>query len=278
MGEYQKLIKEIYDELDKKDSYPKRKYYDLFVNNPKYKRLEEHNLWIYWQGRGVTNPKIMVVGQDWGSIEQSVKYYEYIKKDPEAKVVSYVQIKKDNPKLKERDFTTDKQLQELFEKYLGYPDICNKDYKDIYFTNLIPGYRDSKSSTGNNSEVQKGITKYVIENFKNLLEILQPKVIICLGKIVSESIAEAYGKKDDITKYGYYNKFLDVELNKDNPQPIELKLKNGHRVKMFAIAHLGSYGKGNRNKYLREKGLGKDVKSDWEVVGECIKSLLSRSY
>lgn len=142
------------------------------------------------------------------------KYYEYIKKNSDAEVVSYVQIKENNPTIKKREFTTDKELQRFVEEYLGYADICKKHHNELYFTNLIPGYRDSRLSTGNNAEVQKGITPYVIDNFKNLVEILKPKIIICLGKLVSESIADAYGKKDEITQYENFNKFLDVELNR----------------------------------------------------------------
>ena len=72
MIEYQQLITAVYDKLDRKTDR------DFFVNNQEFARLEEHNLWTYWQGRGVRHPKIVVVGQDWGSVEQSKKYFEYI--------------------------------------------------------------------------------------------------------------------------------------------------------------------------------------------------------
>ena len=84
MKTYQQLIKEVYDRLDKKTEK------DFFVNNSNYERLEEHNLWTYWQGRGVRHPKIMVVGQDWGSVEQSNKYFEYIK----VRRKKYVRLRK----------------------------------------------------------------------------------------------------------------------------------------------------------------------------------------
>lgn len=270
MDQYEKLMTEIYDELDKKDAYPQRAYYDLFVNNSKFDKLEEHSLWTYWQGRGVRHPKIMVVGQDWGSIKQSEKYYEYIKKHPDAKVVSYEQIREENPGLVKSEFTTDKELQRFFREYLGYPDICKNHYDDIYFTNLIPGYRDGKQSTGSSEEAQKGVTPRVIEDFKNILEMLKPEFVICLGRIVGESIAEAYDKKNAITSVGGFNEFLDVELNKENPQPIELDLGEGHHAKMFVISHLGSLGKANRKRYFNKKEIEKTVESDWKVVGDYI--------
>ena len=270
MDQYKKLMTEIYEELDKNDACPERAYYDLFINNSKFDRLEEHSLWTYWQGRGVRNPKIMVVGQDWGSIEQSEKYYEYIKKHPDAKVVSYEQIREENPELAKSEFTTDKELQRFFEDYLGYSQICKNHYDDIYFTNLIPGYRDGKHSTGSSDEVQKGVTPRVLEDIKNILKTLKPEFIICLGRIVGESIAEVYEKKNVITSAGGFNEFLDVELNKENPQPIALDLGEGHHAKMFVISHLGSLGKANRKRYFNKKGIEKTVEDDWKVVGDYI--------
>lgn len=102
MKEYQQLIAKVYDKLDGKAGK------DFFINNSDFERLEEHNLWTYWQGRGVRHPKIMVVGQDWGSIEQSKKYFQYIKEHPDAEVVSYVQVKEEHPKMKKGEFTTDR--------------------------------------------------------------------------------------------------------------------------------------------------------------------------
>ena len=130
MKEYQKLITKVYDRLDKKTEQ------DFFANNSEFERLEEHNLWTYWQGKGVRHPKIMVVGQDWGSLEQSNKYFEYIKNNPDAEVVSYVQVKETNPKMKKSEFTTDKELERFLGEYLNYPDVCCKAYDDLYFTNL----------------------------------------------------------------------------------------------------------------------------------------------
>lgn len=270
MNQYKELIKKIYDELDKKEAYPKRQYYDLFINNPNFDQLEEHSLWTYWQGRGVRHPKIMVVGQEWGSIEQSEKYYDYIKNHPDAEVVSYVQIREENPTLAKKEFATDKDLERLFTEYLGYPNICKKHYESLYFTNLIPGYRDSVSSTGSSSEVQKGVTDRVMEDFRKLLELLKPEIIICLGQIVTESIAKEYDKMDDIKNAGSFNAFLDMELNRQHPCPIDLDLGDGHHAKMFALSHLGSLGKANRVRYFRENNINKTIESDWEAVANYV--------
>ena len=270
MKEYQQLITEVYDKLNKKTNQ------SFFRNNSDYKHLlEEHNLWTYWQGRGVRHPKIMVVGQDWGSVAQSNKYFEFIKNNPDAKVVSYMQIKKDNPEMKESEFTTDKELQRFFNDYLNYSDICTYKHNDLYFTNLIPGFRNGKSSTGNSVKVQKEITKDVLEDFKQLLEILHPEIIICLGKLVSESIDKAYNGADSrIAKTRNFNDFLDIELHGDIPDPIVLDLGNGNQTKMFALAHMGNLGKFSREIYYKKKQNKKTVTDDWKVVANYIKKYI----
>ena len=269
MNEYQQLIKTVYEKLDKRTKE------DFFINNSDYERLEEYNLWTYWQGRGVRHPKIMVVGQDWGSVEQSNKYFEFIKEHPTAEVVSYIQIKEANPKMRQREFTTDKELTEFFEGILGYEDICICPHDDLYFTNLIPGFRSGFSSTGNSSEAQREITEDVLSDFKQLVKILNPKIIICLGRIVSESIDKAYnGAESIIAKTKNFNVFLEKELHEDIPHPLILNLGNGNQAKMFALAHMGSWGKANRTRYYKDKQNKKTVMDDWKVVAKYINTEL----
>lgn len=38
-------------------------------------QLEEINAWTYWQGQGVRHPRILVLGQDWGSLKGSEEYF-----------------------------------------------------------------------------------------------------------------------------------------------------------------------------------------------------------
>ena len=267
MTEYQQLITAVYDKLDRKTDQ------DFFVNNLEFARLKEHNLWTYWQGRGVRHPKIVVVGQDWGSVEQSRKYFEYIKNHPEAKVVSYVQVKEANPKMKKKEFTTDRELQKFCADYLGYSDICSYPYKELYFTNLIPGFRNDTSSTGKSADVQKEITEDILSDFKQLLEILRPEFVISLGRIVSENIDRAYnGAESIIAKTENFNVFLEEELNVDDPKPVVLDVGDGKKIKMFALAHMGGLGKANRTRFFRENQIQKTIEDDWKVVANCIKA------
>ncbi|MCQ2510902.1 MAG: uracil-DNA glycosylase family protein, partial [Lachnospiraceae bacterium] len=72
-------------------------------------------------------------------------------------------------------------------------DITEKTYEDLFFTNLIPGFRASGKSTGGFS--QNWITETVKEEFKALVEILEPQIIICLGRAVYESVLDIYEKE-----------------------------------------------------------------------------------
>lgn len=267
MIEYQQLITAVYDKLDRKTDR------DFFVNNQEFARLEEHNLWTYWQGRGVRHPKIVVVGQDWGSVEQSKKYFEYIKTHPEAKIVSYVQVKEANPKMKKKEFMTDSELQKFFEKYLDYPEICSCSYNELYFTNLIPGFRNDTSSTGKSADVQKEITEDILSDFKQLLEILQPEFVISLGRLVSESIDKLYnGEESTIAKADNFNVFLQEELYANELKPVILNLGNGTQAQMFALAHMGGLGKANRTRFFHKNHMQKTVEDDWTIVANCIKT------
>ena len=260
MNEYGNLMEKIYTNLSLEDGF--------FVNNPNYPNLEEHSLWTYWQGRGVRHPKIMIVGQDWGSRKQSDNYCKYIKDHPGENVISFVQIAKETS-IKKNEFTTDLQLKEIMEEVFGYADICENHHEDLYFTNLIPGYRKDDSSTGSGSEVEKNITKEVLDNFKELLDILKPQYVICLGRLVSEKVAKIYGQESRIRNAKNYNIFLDEELNAENPKPIMIGEKQ--EITLFAMPHLGSLGKANRKRYFNDNAIDKDVKQDWEVVAKYIK-------
>ena len=272
MGQYEDLITSVYDKLDRKQDYTKDKmYHDYFINNPDYERLQEHSLWTYWQGRNVRNPKIMIVGQDWGSIEQSRKYYEYIKQNPNEPVICFKQIKELGG-YEDKEFTTDEELVKLISTIGDYPNVCEQPYEDLYFTNLIPGYRNSLSSVGNGSEARKGIKKGVIKDFRRLVEILQPKIIICLGRLVSESIAKEFGYKNVIKDAGSFNKFLNWELDKENPKPFDIDLGNGHHAKMFAIAHLGRFGRNNRRSCFTDADQELYPEADWKVIADYIKN------
>ena len=60
---YQELILKVKTDYDNRDREQSRSNVRLNW----FDSCQEINLWTYWQGRGNFDPKIMLVGQDWGS-------------------------------------------------------------------------------------------------------------------------------------------------------------------------------------------------------------------
>lgn len=141
-------------------------YHDAFGAKPG-KPLQEVNAWTYWQGYKVRNPKVMIVGQDWGSLKGSQPYFDAIDDmitsrdlDNEVQAFKYIPETERGGK----DFSTDLNLVECL-KCMGYEDALHKRYDDLFFTNLIPGYRKSSKSTGGFKAAW--ITKQVKQDFKD---------------------------------------------------------------------------------------------------------------
>ena len=144
---------------------------------------------------------------------------------------------------------TNINLEKLFSS-IGYN--LNIPNEDLFSTNFIPYYRTSKSITGGNSS--DWTTPEIKSFFKELVDILQPEVILCLGKTT----------------------FIDVYSSlSDNVTPQKLKgsynavIENGHKlvsnIAIFPLAHCGSFGTGNRNKSLSNKSLDLQLK-DWGAI------------
>ena len=215
-----------------------------------YKECDEINLWTYWQGgkRHLNTPtKILLAGQDWGSMDTEV--YE------EARIVeNIVQKRKENPDeylsyTEGNNNPTDKNLIELFKSIDPKIDIT-KDCPSIFFTNFVLCYRadakisgDYKTTWGNNCG----------RHFKELVDILEPKVILCLGKSVYKGVMKALG---GTVKEESYNCLLDRH---------EPSIVNGYTI--FPLAHCGGMGTSNRN---RDKDKHKDIlhyqKEDWAAI------------
>ena len=210
-----------------------------------YEPCDEINLWSYWQG-GVNhlNAKILLVGQDWGSMD--TEKYE------EARIVeNIVQKKKIEPNkylsyVDGNTNPTDKNLIKLFDS-IGYD--ITKECPDLFFTNLALCYRaDSKISGGFKTIWANNCGEF----FKELVDIIKPKVILCLCRGTYEGVMKALGGQAEMVKS--YNDIIG------KPSVV-----GGYNV--FPLAHCGSMGTANRNK-------GKDKhtdklhyqKEDWKEI------------
>ena len=199
----------------------------------------EINLWTHWQGKGCLNPEILLVGQDWGNPFSGI-----------GKTV-LENIKRGCLCLENDPFPTDKNLAELFDQAL-HLNIWEKN-QELFFTNLLLGYR-----TGNNNgNFDKSYFNKDLLYFKELVNILQPKVVICLGRDTFSYALKAYGKEKFLPKD--YNIALDKKENK-------LDIND---IRFFGMAHCGNLGClnriGNKKGISAKEGLERQIK-DWEEV------------
>lgn len=239
---YRQLIEDV------KNSYP---IYER-IQNRSEKQLywcnicEEINLWTYWQGRGNLRAEIMLVGQDWGN-PWDISMQDFMNKlalAGEGPIRGYMENNK-NP--------TDNNLVELF-KELHYD--ITKPCQELFFTNFVLGYRNNKIS-GN---FQRRWAEKDSQYFNRLVDIIKPKVILCLGKSTFEAVIKAYHVTPR-PKIKGYNTFIQ---SNDNPQKIVLE--NGQNVHVFALAHCGAIGTMNRNRGNHPEDKLLLQKEDWRRI------------
>lgn len=200
---------------------------------------QEINLWTYWQGWGYAKEtphiKYMLIGQDFGPPE---------KEEAKGTIANVREMNKgrnvmfhDNVDLSSNDSQTDKNLIEYFS-LIGKPDIDKKRYSDLFFCNCNLGYRKGNYS-GN-------MTRTALQNdskeIKELVDIIQPENIICLG--LDTSVAVIRTLID--SKYNCSN-FSDL-IGDGSP------FQYGDTY-IYPVAHPGYWGKMNR-------GI-KNVENDW---------------
>lgn len=196
----------------------------------------EITLWTYWQGQGCLAPEILVVGQDWGN-PGTIAGQQCLRN-----------IENRLPYLADSVFPSDKNLAVLFKQALSI-DISKKDER-LFFTNLVLGYRTGKS-TGSLSAAQYS---HDLGYFKTLVNILQPKVIICLGQDTFTYVLRAFGEKASfpngyISALDMHENYIDIE-----------------GISFFGVSHCGNYGCKNRGGNI-EKGLALQIQ-DWREVAK----------
>ena len=119
------------------------------------------NRWNLWHGN--LNADIMVIGQDYGTMEEG---------DALA-ACKYADIT--NP--------TDVRLKKLFEEAFKI-DVASED-ASLFFTNMANCYRKQKTSGGMHSAWLPICANKFIER---LIRIIRPKIIIVLGRVAFEAL------------------------------------------------------------------------------------------
>lgn len=218
----------------------------------RYDDCEEVNLWTYWQGRGKLDSKVMLVGQDWGSPwdDSAVETMKQVSLANQHLPYDYLH---DNPSL------TDKYLIELFKEInyeVRYP--CD----GVFFTNFVLGYRNKGLSGGYQNVWAVHDKGY----FRELVSILEPKVILCLGRATFAAVLSSFDVHLS-PGIGRYNQFIESNRN-----PVSATLEDGQEIHIFALAHCGALGTLNRN---RGKDKPEDIltyqKQDWRKILPYIK-------
>lgn len=207
---------------------------------------EEINLWTYWQGRGNLDAEIMVVGQDWGEPKEDSEILKNICEINYGIRMDY-NFDEHNP--------TDHNLAKLFCS-IGIPIPSGTRDSRLFFTNFVLGYRNQGLTGGFKS-------RWIRENegfFLRLAEIVDPEIIICLGRNVFTGVTRSLGKP---VRMGNYNAFVTGGQN-----PHSVTLPSGKVAHVFAMAHCGVIGTLNRNRPKDPNGKDgfKLQKEDWTRI------------
>lgn len=202
----------------------------------------EINLWTYWQGWNYSEntPKIkyLLLGQDFGPAarEEAKGTISNVRRLNAGEATAMFQ---DSVNLNSRDAKTDKSLVELFAA-IGYPNIDKKRYSELFFCNFCLGYR-KHNYTGSFSKTDFRADK---EYIKELVDILCPEHIICLGHDVAIETIRLLVNPD------YPDKSMDELIaSKD------ISKYNGSSI--HPMAHPGFWG-------LRNRGGIEKVIEDWK--------------
>lgn len=197
---------------------------------------DEINLWTYWQGQGCLSPEILVVGQDWGN------------PDTKAGKQCLLNIRNGRSYLENNTFSSDKNLAVLFDAALKI-DIREKDSR-LFFTNLVLGYRTGKTSGALSAE------QYFHDlcHFKTLVNILRPRVVICLGQDTFNYALRAFGEKKS-----FQNGYIAALDSRDNYVDMG-------GIRFYGMSHCGSYGCKNRGGNAG-KGLALQIE-DWKEIAK----------
>ncbi len=206
---------------------------------------DQINLWTYWQGYQIKDidekgVDILLVGQDWGNPwkESNESVISGIRDIQAGKEYSY-----------ETTSQTDLTMARMFKMFGENVDIMKNDPgMRLFFTNYCLGYRCGSETGG----MTKTIMKQDKELFEDLVLAIQPRIIICLGKITYEMVS---GKSAD----GFAGK-LRKGIPFKSPFPLD------ERIPVYGVAHCGARGKNN-------VGGEENMVKAWKVIAEEYKSI-----
>lgn len=207
----------------------------------------EINLWSYWEG-GIShlNAEIVLVGQDWGAIDYSDEpITEIISNHPE-KLQSFCYMKNN-------ENMTNKHICILLDslyKDVGFENDCNTQTQ-LFFTNFVPWYRKPGAKISGGYDKSWEIPSVNI--FYELIDIIRPKIIMCLGEKTFSNVCKALNVLS-MPKGKNYSEIIEGGF-------CETKL-GADTIKVFPLMHPGYWGTRTRPLEMQKK--------DWEKVRESL--------
>ena len=210
---------------------------------------EEINLWSYWEGgRDRLSATVLLVGQDWGDCYSDDHIRPFI--DAQKSGTSSSHYMDNNLSI------TDRNLAELFES-IGYDILQDmngtRSSRELFFTNFVLCYRSKGLSGGFRNAWLRNCSDY----FRRLVSIIEPKVILCLGRKVYEGVMKALDGQEAIPGWKIYNERLDARVP---------SIAADRNCVVFPLAHCGIMGTNTRNRGKSFKDILDIQKQDWQEI------------
>ena len=242
---YEEVVKKAKEEIaDRlaKDTYKSGSV--TYIKCDAWMAGDQINLWTYWQGHQIKDLEngvdIMLVGQDWGNPSNN-DACDRIKLVREKKLATCYDENTKNP--------TDKHLVRLFR--ILDCDITKADPKKrLFFTNYSLGYRKDSEQGG----MTKSLMKQDQQLFRDLVDAIKPRCIICLGRMTYECVIE------ETIKGGWKNQL-------ETGRPFVHFYPGSSNIKVYGVAHCGARGwnniGGEENNVKAWKAVAKDYKETY---------------
>lgn len=233
MTEYENLVNRVATKYSKDIPGGKYSKTDPFVLRW-CEECEEINLWTYWQGRNNPNHKadILLVGQDWASPWENGNLRSYL-----ADILSFNEgcSQRYIDAIKNNSSPTDVMLVKLFnclgDEYNPY--LANNT--KLFFTNLCLGYRSHGASRG----LYKSRLNDDVPFIEELIKIVDPKLIVCLGKDTYEAFTKKTKSVSVSLEKNFYKRFVGG---------MNYAMYAG-KIPVYGQAHPGPFGASNRKYY-----------------------------
>lgn len=209
----------------------------------------EVNLWSCWEGgRKRLDAKVLLVGQDWGPCCSDDHIWSVLQ--------ALGQGCNAHLYMSGNDSKTDDHLIELF-KNIGY-DVKNdsnstRPSEDLFFTNFVLCYR-SKGLSGGFRNIW---VRNCSDHFRRLVSIIEPKIVLCLGRKVYEGVMRALDGREAFPGWKRYNERLDARTPSTVP---------GTDCLIFPLAHCGIMGTNTRNRGKEYNDILDVQILDWKAI------------